>query len=332
MSLGENIQKYRKSLGLSQEELGQKLLVSRQTISLWEKDQTVPTIDNLIRLKEVFNISVDEILGFENKIQSEEKQPIEAYKFNYSETELNQIHRSQRIAIYKRPIIFGLIFVLAIISLIVSPASDIIIGITFSMLFFYAIFFIKSILVYKKAWKNSIKKISESTYEYKVFEDHILVSIYRNDEKVRSSKCYFADIERMQQLDKWLFFQFGGQSFIVRKSDLKENSAFYSFMYKNPSKTIETIPDKWRVISIILFVASLLSIFVAMPLVGMVSSTNGLFIENMWIFFALTPIPISSTIFGFILKSKGFKYKKNIIAGIIITILLCAYGSFVFLF
>lgn len=332
MSLGENIQKYRKSLGLSQEELGQKLLVSRQTISLWEKDQTVPTIDNLIRLKEVFNASVDEILGFENKIQSEENQPNEYYKFNFSETELNQIHRSQRIAIYKRPIIFGLIFVLAIISLIVSPASDIIIGITFSMLFFYAIFFIKSILVYKKAWKNSIKKISESTYEYKVFEDHILVSIYRNDEEVRSSKCYFADIERIQQLDRWLFFQFGGQSFIVRKNDLKENSAFYSFMYKNPSKTIETVPDKWRVISIILFVASLLSIFVAMPLVGMVSSTNGLFIENMWIFFALTPIPISSTIFGFILKSKGFKYKKNIIAGIIITILLCAYGSFVFLF
>ncbi|MCH5317275.1 MAG: helix-turn-helix transcriptional regulator [Eubacterium sp.] len=332
MSLGENIQKYRKNLGMSQEELGQKLLVSRQTISLWEKDQTAPTIDNLMRLKEVFGVSVDEILGFENKIQSEENKPNEYYKFNFSEAELNQIHRSQRIAIYKRPIIFGLIFVLAIISLIVSPVSDIIIGITFSMLFFCVVFHIKGIFAYNKAWKNSVKKVCESTYEYKVFEDHILINIYRSNEKVRSSKCYFSDIERIQQLDRWLFFQFGGQSFIVRKSNLKENSAFYSFMYKNPSKTIETIPDKWRVISIILFVASLLSIFVAMPLVGMVSGTNGLFIENMWIFFLLTPIPIASTVFGFVLKSKGYKYKKNIIAGIIITILLCIYGSFIFMF
>lgn len=37
MTVGEKIQKYRKDLDLSQEELGQKLLVSRQTISLWKK-------------------------------------------------------------------------------------------------------------------------------------------------------------------------------------------------------------------------------------------------------------------------------------------------------
>lgn len=66
MTVGEKIQTYRKQLGMSQEELGQKLLVSRQTISLWEKDQTVPTIDNLIRLREILGVSVDEILGFEN--------------------------------------------------------------------------------------------------------------------------------------------------------------------------------------------------------------------------------------------------------------------------
>lgn len=67
MTVGESIQKYRKELGLSQEELGQKLLLSRQTISLWEKDQTIPTLDNLMRLKEVFGVSVDEILGVDNK-------------------------------------------------------------------------------------------------------------------------------------------------------------------------------------------------------------------------------------------------------------------------
>ena len=41
MTVGENIQRYRKELGLSQEELGQKLFVSRQTVSLWEEDQAL---------------------------------------------------------------------------------------------------------------------------------------------------------------------------------------------------------------------------------------------------------------------------------------------------
>ena len=332
MSLGENIQKYRKDLGLSQEELGQKLLVSRQTISLWEKDQTVPTIDNLIRLKEVFGVSVDEILGFENKTQSGEPKPNEAYKFNFSETELNQIHRSQRSIIYRKTVILALVFAFIIVSLISSSPSEFLIGIVLGSISVCFAAFFKLMYDNNKAWKNSIKRISESVYEYKIFEDHILIGIYHNDEKVRSSKCCFADIEQIQQFDKWLLFRFCGQFFIVRKSDLKENSAFYSFMYKNPSKTVVNIPNKWRIISRVLFFASLLSIFAAMTLVSLATRENHSINENMWLFFVLTPIPIASTVFGFVLKSKGYKYKKNIIAGIIVTIFLCVYGSFSFMF
>ena len=65
MTVGEKIQLYRKRNGLSQEELGQKLLVSRQTVSLWEMDKTLPTVDNLLRLKEIFSVSVDDILSEE---------------------------------------------------------------------------------------------------------------------------------------------------------------------------------------------------------------------------------------------------------------------------
>ena len=67
MSIGENIQHYRKERNLSQEELGQKLLVSRQTVSLWETDQTVPTLENLMRLKEIFGVSIDELLDTDHK-------------------------------------------------------------------------------------------------------------------------------------------------------------------------------------------------------------------------------------------------------------------------
>lgn len=67
MTTGESILKRRKDHGLSQEELAEKLLVSRQTVSLWEKDQTLPTVDNLIRLKEIFGVSIDEVLCAEDK-------------------------------------------------------------------------------------------------------------------------------------------------------------------------------------------------------------------------------------------------------------------------
>ena len=43
MTLGEKLLECRRRAGLSQEELGKRLLVSRQTVSLWETDQTMPT-------------------------------------------------------------------------------------------------------------------------------------------------------------------------------------------------------------------------------------------------------------------------------------------------
>lgn len=333
MTVGEKIQKYRKGLDLSQEELGQKLLVSRQTISLWEKDQTVPTIDNLIRLREIFGVSVDEILGFETIEQNNEILPNELYRFTFSKEELSEIYRLQRKSVYKSPLIFTILCILMILFFIGSSAPDVMIGFTFGMFLIGAVSHIKGIRAYSKAWKNSTEQICKSVYEYKVFENYIRVNIYRENERIRESKCFFTDIEQIQQFGKWLFLQFGGQSFIIRKSDLKENSAFYSYMYKNPSKIIEPpVSNKWRTISTTLFVASLLSIMGALALVGAVSNANGLFVENMWLFFLLTPIPITSIIFGFVLKSKGYKYKKNIIVGFIMTFFLCIYGLFTFMF
>ena len=66
--LGKNILKYRKKLGLSQEELSEKLNVTRQTISNWELDETQPNSDQLKTLSKLFNISIDELV--DNDISS----------------------------------------------------------------------------------------------------------------------------------------------------------------------------------------------------------------------------------------------------------------------
>ena len=62
MKLNEKIYEYRKLNRWSQEELADKLDVSRQTISKWEVGKAVPELDKLIKLAEQFDISVDELV------------------------------------------------------------------------------------------------------------------------------------------------------------------------------------------------------------------------------------------------------------------------------
>ena len=89
-----------------------------------------------------------------------------------------------------------------------------------------------------------------------------------------------------------------------------------------------------RAISIILFIATICSIWFALICVAMLSARNPGAIgnENMWVFFLFLPIPIASIVFGFYLKKKGVKYKKNVIVGFIMAAFLCIYGSFTFIF
>ena len=61
MNIGEKIKQLRKSNHMSQEELAEKLGVSRQSVSQWEQNATQPSLDNLIAISKEFNVSVDDI-------------------------------------------------------------------------------------------------------------------------------------------------------------------------------------------------------------------------------------------------------------------------------
>lgn len=63
MKFNEKLINLRKKAGLSQEELGYKLNVTRQTISKWELGQTTPEMDKLKEISNLFNISVDDLLN-----------------------------------------------------------------------------------------------------------------------------------------------------------------------------------------------------------------------------------------------------------------------------
>lgn len=67
MTLGEKIFELRKKGGLSQEQLGEKINVTRQTISNWELGETSPNPEQLKQLSKELNISIDELL--DNDVQ-----------------------------------------------------------------------------------------------------------------------------------------------------------------------------------------------------------------------------------------------------------------------
>ncbi len=63
MSLGNMILELRKKKGLSQEQLGEKVNVTRQTISNWELNETTPNPEQLKLLSKALEVSIDELLG-----------------------------------------------------------------------------------------------------------------------------------------------------------------------------------------------------------------------------------------------------------------------------
>ena len=62
MNVGEKILQLRKKMGLSQEELAEKLNVTRQTISKWETNQSSPDFEKIVPLCDLFEITTDELL------------------------------------------------------------------------------------------------------------------------------------------------------------------------------------------------------------------------------------------------------------------------------
>lgn len=73
MEMGNRIKMHRERIDLSQEELAEKLYVSRQTISKWENNRVTPDLNNTLMMSNIFNVSLDEFVkGEKIKMQVKE--------------------------------------------------------------------------------------------------------------------------------------------------------------------------------------------------------------------------------------------------------------------
>ena len=74
MELGKQIKMHRQEVHLSQEELANRVYVSRQTISNWENDKSYPDVNSLVLLSEIFQISLDNLIKGDIEVMSQTAQ------------------------------------------------------------------------------------------------------------------------------------------------------------------------------------------------------------------------------------------------------------------
>lgn len=80
MTLGEKISSLRNSHKMSQGDLAEKLNVSRQSVSKWETGASVPELDKLILISELFHITLDELVKFDSLPEATPVEAVEAAK------------------------------------------------------------------------------------------------------------------------------------------------------------------------------------------------------------------------------------------------------------
>lgn len=117
MTLGNKIYQLRTKAGLSQEELAEQMDVSRQSVSKWETDASIPELDKLIQLSKLFGITLD------NLVRDEAEQPANSAADIAADTEKSTEvlpDHTQKGTLSPRRIVGIILFTLGLIGVFVS--------------------------------------------------------------------------------------------------------------------------------------------------------------------------------------------------------------------
>lgn len=208
-------------------------------------------------------------------------------------------------------------------------------GILFVAGFFLAFAFIFALVARStyKSWNGNAERVASTTFHHAFYDTYLVITQYAEGEMRSFAKIEIKDIQKVQYIQNYVLMTISGKIFIFRKTELKPDSVLHTLMQRRAKGKSRPRPTGlWRVISITLFVATLLSLHGGLAITMLLAGNDPIFVYYTYSLYFLLPIPIASVIVGYILKKKGYKYKKNVISGIIMAILLCIYGSFGFLF
>ena len=104
MTFGEKLQDLRRQAGMSQETLAERLEVSRQAVSKWERDEAMPETEKVIRIARVFDVSLDKLL-LDSDARNEKQMPQ-----SIAYTDLKRVVRRHGYKVGYALMIWGLVF------------------------------------------------------------------------------------------------------------------------------------------------------------------------------------------------------------------------------
>lgn len=362
MTLGERILKYRKKAGVSQEELADNLNVTRQSISLWETDQTVPSLDSLIAIADIFGVSMDELCGRitdktneqtepkEISNQSEQEKPLEDEQkcFACAQTAVTpqlfkkaqKLSQGKLIAVYVIGLLLGIAMLVAL-SCSKDPSALSTLPVPIFIIVEFAAILIRLITYSKSQEKKFLQKQRNYVYRYLFYGDHMTVK-GKSENTSTVFPVKYGEIKKTVRDNDFVYVFYENYILPIEKASISEHTDTVLDLLKtsNAKNDNDYGENKVsvRVALILTFILSLLSIFIALITVMISLVTSPLpdfgfsMVEHMWKFFLVIPIPLTSAILGIVFLRKKYKCKKNIIAGLIMCALLAIYGSFTFIF
>ncbi len=334
MNEQNRIQYYRKRQGLSQEELGERLYVSRQTVSQWETGQTMPSIDSLVRLREIFGASVDDLLGLttspeETVPPDTTDEPLAApYVFRYTEADLHALNRIHR----RRPLI-GLIatIVLTVFVWIVSFAKP---GWQVILVFLLAccLFTIARYRAVKQTERRIHAECLTRVYAYTLLPQGIRLAVTDECDATYRYCRMLPSIKRVRICGDVLVAYIDDGFYSFRLSELSGEEPLRAFLLAAPTATASArerrrAPQALRVLSIVLMVLSVAALWGGVIVAGVVSSEEpGRFYTVQWVCLPLMILPIASVVLGIVLRRMRYGGTLNIVVGVIMCVFLSMFG------
>lgn len=224
MSIGEKIAYYRKSAELSQEELGQQLFVTRQTVSQWENDQTIPTVENLMRLCEIFKLSMNDF--FEQNVCAEKSDPVEAeerYSFEYSESDINKA----LITLTKERFAWCLYGVAFMVLVIVTAPTNTAVSLAWVYLIINIVKLVGMVISFISQRAKIKSRMAEEKYVYEVVGGGICCTVYSSFGELRLyERIDLTCIEKSWNTRDLYIFQHKQRRYIIIKDLVPTDSKF----------------------------------------------------------------------------------------------------------
>lgn len=322
MTVGEKIQFYRKRAGLSQEELGQQLLVSRQTVSLWETGQTMPTLDNLSRLRTIFGVSVDEILSVEDPEGDEAAEPQEMTAFyRYQTQELRAILWHALRADLLFALLALLAFSFAVVSLLFTPVWPLFCVVLGSAA---VAFWQSALLIIRFARVRGQVRLLRGCQYALERNDEMLRFVLKERETVRECLCVpVSEISMLWQSKAVSCMTVCGNSVYVARALLTQSEGTGAFFRTQNESTC----GRKRLAAGSLWVASvsLLLAWGSALVLGLYGAPWRANVSALVLFVAVLPA-LTCALIGIFLRHTHMGWKKNVVVGFLVVVLTITGG------